>query len=252
MINIIVLDIDGTLLRSNGKVSQRTVEALKGCMDLGKKIVIATARPPMSISELLPSEIHDSVWICYNGAEIYEGGEKIYEKYIHSSNSKQIVEWINMNSPSCKVGIESENELFANQTLWEGWTCRVVDLTSVTQRNIAKILVDLEHFEDRDIFLNSLPDGCRITTTDKGCLGHIMENSVSKAEALRFMLSRWGLTMDNVIAFGDDVNDVEIISASGIGVAMGNGVLEVKEVAKLITKSNDEDGIAVVLEDMFL
>jgi Cof subfamily protein (haloacid dehalogenase superfamily) len=215
---------------------------------MGKHIVIATARPPRSAAELLPGELLGSALICYNGAEIYEGGERIYRKSLQPAAMQQIVGWLRQNHPDCKVCIEADDALYANQAFWEGWECKLVDLEDVIIKPAAKILVDLGYFTDRSIFMEVLPEECTMATTDGGCLGHIMAAAVSKASALEFLLEGWGLSMDNVIAFGDDDNDMEIISRSSIGVAMGNAIPELKKAADIITASNDEDGIALILD----
>ncbi|MDE0463623.1 MAG: HAD hydrolase family protein, partial [Caldilineaceae bacterium] len=65
----------------------------------------------------------------------------------------------------------------------------------------------------------------------------------------RWLLERWGVGMEAVISFGDDVNDVEMVAEAGLGVAMSNAVPEVKAAADRMTVSNKEDGVAVVLEE---
>ena len=76
-----------------------------------------------------------------------------------------------------------------------------------------------------------------------------MPSGASKAAALGWLLDRWGLSQEDVVAFGDDVNDVEMVAEAGLGVAMANAVPEVKAAADRITVSNEEDGVAVVLEE---
>ena len=80
-------------------------------------------------------------------------------------------------------------------------------------------------------------------------LVQVIPYGASKAAALHWLLERWGLSLDEVIAFGDDVNDVEMVAEAGLGVAMANAVPEVKAVADRITTTNDEDGVAAVLEE---
>ena len=64
------------------------------------------------------------------------------------------------------------------------------------------------------------------------------------------MVEQWGATLDNVVAFGDDTNDIEMVRQSGLGVAMTNAVAEVKAVARRHAPTNDEDGVACVLEEL--
>jgi 5-amino-6-(5-phospho-D-ribitylamino)uracil phosphatase len=113
---------------------------------------------------------------------------------------------------------------------------------------MTKIMVDLREFSDHSPLMDTVPPECRLFVTDGGQFCQIAHASVSKLDAMRFVLGRWKLGMENVIAFGDDVVDLDLIEESGIGVAMGNAIPEVKAVADLIAKSNDEDGVAEVLE----
>ena len=78
----LAIDLDGTLLRSDGKLSPRTLSVLNHCRAVGVLIVLATARPPRSVALLVPADLHDVPWICYNGAEVYDRGERIYQRSI--------------------------------------------------------------------------------------------------------------------------------------------------------------------------
>ena len=79
-----------------------------------------------------------------------------------------------------------------------------------------------------------------------------MNASVSKSDAVRRVVEREGADLSAVIAFGDDTNDIEMIRDTGIGVAMANAVDSVKSAADHITASNDEDGVALAIEELLL
>jgi hydroxymethylpyrimidine pyrophosphatase-like HAD family hydrolase len=97
-------------------------------------------------------------------------------------------------------------------------------------------------------YLALLPEDVRALVSTKVALVQVMARTASKGAALEAMVERWDLSLANVVAFGDDVNDVEMIESCGLGVAMANAVDEVKAVADFATTSNNEDGVAVVLE----
>jgi hydroxymethylpyrimidine pyrophosphatase-like HAD family hydrolase len=78
----------------------------------------------------------------------------------------------------------------------------------------------------------------------------ILAAGADKTHALRYLIDRLDSHMEHVIAIGDDINDVDMIRDSGLGVAVANAIPEVKAVAKHHTLSNDEDGVALVIEEI--
>lgn len=74
---------------------------------------------------------------------------------------------------------------------------------------------------------------------------------ISKASALKQLVNEWGIPLEKVVAFGDEVNDIDMLKAAGLGIAMGNADPEVKRYADCVTLSNDEDGVAVKIEELF-
>lgn len=115
---------------------------------------------------------------------------------------------------------------------------------------MAKILFGNTPREIVEAIRAKLPCDCRVLTFNDGDLplADIVAPGVSKAWALRELLSRYDMTMADVIAFGDDSIDIEMLCESGLGVAMGNALSEVKAAADYVTLSNDEDGVAEALE----
>lgn len=250
MYRVVALDLDGTLLRSDGTISPRTLAALGRCREAGLRLVVATARPPRSVAAMLPPPFPPSPWVCYNGAEVYDAGRRVIQQAIPPTVAREIVAYLHARVPDAAVSVEIDDRLFANQPLGAPVLHEVVDLETVVNRPVAKILFDARRIGDLETLRSSLSTHCRLVITDRGRLGQIMLTSVSKASALKILLDQWRLGFGDVIAFGDDVNDLDLLSSSGTGVAMANATWEVVAVANRITLSNDEDGVAVVLEEM--
>ena len=97
-----------------------------------------------------------------------------------------------------------------------------------------------------------IPNELNLVLTDHGTLGQMVAENVTKYSTLSIFAQNKGLTIDDCIAFGDDINDMEVIKGSGIGVAMGNAVNQIKEIADFVTKTNEEDGVAHFLEKNLL
>ena len=241
---VIALDLDGTLLTSGKTVSPRTLAALIRCMENGMQPVIVTGRSRSSIPALLPPEFPVMPWISSHGAEVYLDGSRIAENLINVPLAREIAQIAQALAPDMKVSTVMDGIWYA--TLPIGVPHVIADLRTAIDRPVPKMVCDLSQAPDVDALRSTLPDGCRLIIAAH--LGEIVASGVSKISALRGLLRDWGLTLDDAVAFGDHLPDLDMIAACGLGVAMGNAVPEVKEAADLVTLSCDEDGIAEVLE----
>lgn len=247
---VVSLDLDGTLLHSDMTVSPRTVATLRRCAERGIRLVVASARPARSIRALVPPDVPLTAWVCYNGAETYENGELVLEQTLAPEVVRALLTVILRYAPDAMIALETRGLMFANRILEHPWEHKVVDLARIAERPVAKMLFDAERIADLDAFRTEICDTCAFTLTDAGRLGHLMAPGVSKARALEALVARWDASMANVVAFGDDLNDLDILRESGLGVAMGNALPEVKRAADTETLTNDEDGVAVTLESL--
>lgn len=255
MPKLIVLDLDGTLLKSDKTISKETLSVLDACMKKGHKMVIATARPPRVCHDFIPDILKREYVVYYNGAEIYSNYRKIYSKYISEMSAEKIIRFLYNNYPDAITSMEIENKLYSNLPvgdLFGNIEYELVNYKDIKYQPAAKILVDLTKIGDPGHIKAFIPSDCRMVVTDGGILGQIMAEGVSKMEAIKFILNNWSLTMRDVVAFGDDYNDLEIMKESGTGVAMGNAVEELKQAAKYVSKTNDEDGVAYFLNEFLL
>lgn len=247
MFDVIVLDLDGTLLKNDKTVSDKTLQALKKCETQGRQIVIATARPPRLGAIELPDELQREFMIFYNGAEIYHNNKKIYSKCIPFDSLKNIKDILLKNHSECKVSFEINNKLYANynvQSCFGNVEFETITLDTFELKPATKVLIDIGSINDIEVFQSNLPGDCHMVITDNGSLGQIMAYGVNKLHALKYILDKLGTSIDRVMFFGDDINDIELIKECGIGVAMGNASATVKNAADYVTKSNEEDGIA--------
>jgi Cof subfamily protein (haloacid dehalogenase superfamily) len=242
--------LDDTLLRSDGTISDRTLTALNKWRAAGHAIVIATGRPTRSVAAVLPDSLHSVPWITYNGAYIYLDDECIYENLIPPTATHAIIELVNELLPECALGLEIDNTLFLNRTINRTSPYSVVDLQTVANQPAAKILFFHQEFAALEGIISALPVEARAMLSDKYNLVQILAATADKTHALRFLVNRMGLHMAQVVAIGDDINDVEMIRDSGLGVAVANAIPAVKSVAKRMTLSNEEDGVALVVEEI--
>jgi hydroxymethylpyrimidine pyrophosphatase-like HAD family hydrolase len=212
------------------------------------RFAVATARPPRNVAELLPAEFPSAVWICHSGAETHERGARIAEIPLTPQLLRRVLSTLRVYAPDSTIQVEIDDESFANRPL--PWDAHVVDLETLVERTAAKVLFDSACCEDVEALRAELAGACKVLITDRGSLGQIVHADVSKAHALASLLDRWERTWADVVAFGVDVNDIEMIVESSLGVAMGNARPELKAVADHLTLSKDEDGVALVLETL--
>jgi Cof subfamily protein (haloacid dehalogenase superfamily) len=262
VIKAVVLDLDGTLLNSRREVSARSLQALISCYQSGIHMIIATARPARSLRMLLPPEMLEmGCIIYYNGAHTVDSAydmedhlwveqQTMLELYeaIMRRNSGQIISFEVKGTMHCNRSLTPEHAIllgFPDGTPFP----EVCTREEMNQFLLSKMLLS----NDDDIYteLNrEFGHRVKIMLTDKGRLIQIMNAGVSKAAALMPVLTRRGIHPDHVMVFGDDYNDLELFDMCGYPVAMGNAIDELKLKAKLMTATNDQDGVAVVLESL--
>lgn len=250
MHKLVAVDLDDTLIRNDWQISDRTVEVLLRWRKERGPVVIATGRPPR-MTRMIREELHSFPWICYNGAIAFENGREIYRNEIAPELLRPIVSFILNEAPHEWLGLEIDDVLYMNhpQTNRSG-AVHVEDLLTYANRPSAKILLFREAYDTftqlyPQLFLKMQP-----LVSDRVSLVQVMAATASKGTALKALVPQWGYTMENVVAFGDDINDVEMVRDSGFGVAVANAVDEVKSVANRITASNHDEGVAVVLEEL--
>ena len=247
MQQIAAIDLDDTLLRSDGTLSPQTLTMLDQWQASGRRIVIATGRPPRSIGRSLPETLHGVPWICYNGAEIRLADAPIYQNLVPAADVYEILTRIQQVTPSLLVGVEIDNVLYLNRTANRTTPYEVADLFAL-DKPAAKVLLFSENAEPLARLAFDLPITSRVLYSARyPHFIQIIGCTTDKAEALRTLVGEWHMSMADVVAFGDDTNDTDMVRDSGLGVAMDNAVEEVKAVADCVTKSNDEDGVALVL-----
>jgi len=161
MPKVLALDLDGTLLRSDGTLSQRTFDAVCRCRENGMRVVIASARPPRVIRAPLPFDLIDDARICYNGAEAYLDGKRVFQDPIQPPATREILQLAYACEPRCHVSIEINNTLWTDHPLDGPWEHHVIDLATVAHLPAAKVLIDLEQGGQAASVIEALPLSAR-------------------------------------------------------------------------------------------
>ncbi|MEW9701385.1 Cof-type HAD-IIB family hydrolase [Paenibacillus sp. SI8] len=253
-VSAIVLDLDGTLLDSNKHISERNMNAIDKMLHQNVRIIFATARPPRAVKSLLPENLLlAGSFVYYNGAQVScrLSGLDTHEA-VEAALSAEVIDFLLNMNPDIELGVEVRDEWFSLNEI--DYTVRmnvkgnpiVKSVETLKTYDASKILVTgLHHHEQlKERFASRL----HILLTDHGELVQISSLKASKERAVSELCQALRISLDEVIVFGDDYNDLGLFKICGWSVAMGNAIDELKWLASEVTDSNDEDGVAKVLE----
>ena len=266
-------DIDGTLLNSHRELSPRTIKAIQQ-LDKQLPIILASSRMPSAMRHLQQElDILHHPLICFNGGYV-----------LHFADAKAaptVLDTIQIPAAICSaiVGMASNTaihvSLYANDE-WHAprmdqWTEKEQRVTKVAAR-VTELHPVLETWQtagsgahkvmcmgpEEEIFEMAAKLDARYADQlhvyrSKTTYLEIAPKAISKATALELVLQQqYDINLSEVVAFGDNYNDIDMLRAVGLGIAVGNAREEVKAVANEVTLNSVDDGVAVAIEKYFL
>jgi Cof subfamily protein (haloacid dehalogenase superfamily) len=245
-VKMIVTDLDGTLLRSDKTVSPRTKAVLARCRENGVKIVYATGRGG-SADKVAPPELFDGK-IIMNGAVAKLDNKVVYNRLIPWGAARPIL--VACDARGIRICSEISGMHYTNFNPLDFWVWlfnyKLTDF-SAHEMDAEKLYIP-NPTDDEEAFIKGLlsDDLYYVKTSDgaNGYLAQIMHKDATKAKAVAELARLWGIKREEVAAFGDELNDVDMLEYAGIAVAMGNALEEVKAIADFVCLGNDEDGVA--------
>ena len=164
---------------------------------------------------------------------------------------RTVLDWVALHGPDWHVGLEVEDTLYLNRAFVKAGHYEVADLHAVCHLPAAKMIFFFPNGRgDIAPLLEAVPPSLRALVTPKFTAVQLCAHDTDKARALEFLLQSWGHSLADAVAIGDDINDVELVRRVGIGIAVENALPAVKEAADRITASNDDDGVAVAIEQL--
>lgn len=286
MYKLVTIDLDGTLLNSYGEVTQNTKNVLREKIEQGMEIVLASGRTTPSILPIAEEIGGINYVIAGNGALIYDvkKQEIIYNKFMPKQKILEIANVLEENSIFYTVYTDKEiltkslkyNVLYYHKENLKKSEEKQTKIKIVenmqeyiqnTDANYLKIMV----CDESELIFNSITNKLKnikgIEVLDVGhqsrkiirdgtqeipieyCYTEISLENVDKWNSIEYLIQELNVNSDNVVAIGDNINDIKMIQNAGIGVAMGESSPKVKEMADVITGSNDEDGVAEFLKN---
>jgi len=272
-VKAVFFDIDGTLVNDSKSVLKSTKEAIKIVKDQGVLVGVATGRGPFFVKELM-DDLDLDFAVTYNGQYIFNKDRVLFASPIDKGSLRQIISYAKENQKEIAMGTRQDvvgsrimsfglsplSQLisrfvpkFLTRTISNSFNRMVSkavpqkeeDLLNLINQPIYQVLMLMtpEESEQAATTLNHLK-----FTRSNPFAADIINQGNSKLEGIRRVGKEYGFDLNQVMAFGDSDNDLEMLAGVGMSVAMGNGSSSVKEVAKHITTSNQEGGIHKALE----
>lgn len=262
----IAIDLDGTLLDSQARLSARNHRALEQCLAKDIPVIIATSRPIRTFNRVFPKELAAGCSLAVMNGAIVTGNPPLsgyFKETLPEEIAQSIIDFALEFAPDIRVTIELDGYEFGanwtadHTTLWQRNSATpdmVLPIGEALLRQPCKVAlggpgVDILTLAEK--LINTFGNTISVIP---GLLGNPILNitnpHASKPYALQKLLTPRGISLGEVIAFGDDIPDVGMLKECGISVAVANALPEVKSVCTYYTASNDEDGVALVLEEM--
>jgi len=266
-VRLIALDLDGTLLNDAKELTERTQRALEAASRSGIEVVLSTGRPVTA----LPQEVAHFPYIKYaltaDGARIenLRTGELLFEGLIPKEMVKPIYDIFDDYDVIEEIYIKGQGYISerdidhleeyttnpAHAAYARRTRKRVKDIHDLLDQDIDKAHALFKSFEDREDAMRRIREIADLELCDAFPINlEVSAPGINKGEGLKILGEKLGIETKDMMAFGDSNNDAAMLQTAGVAVVMDNAYESVKEIADMIAPSNEEDGVAAVIEQM--
>lgn len=250
MIRMILTDLDHTLLKQDGSISGKTLQILTACRTKGIRFAIATARYWIGAERYIDL-LNPDYEITTDGTLVHSHGQCIYSCAFSVSETNAIISGIAEAVPGAEITAACGKTVYWNsrqisesEKLHKAVYC---DYSSPLDVQANKIVAELpDESVAREIAART---NCKLQCYRGEKWYAFMPAASGKTPAIRALAEISGISPEDTVAFGDDLNDIEMLRFCGTGIAVANAIPELQEAADEITLSNDEDGVAKWLAD---
>ena len=261
-IKLVATDIGGTLARDDGSLSGNTVGVLRALINKGIKLALVTGynmEMTQKFSNKIPADI---ITIIQNGAIIYDGKELLQTNYLKKETARKVIKFFESKglTPILFSGVEGGGKVY-----YKRMNEKFIPRSSFIEVNdfdevLTEDPVEISAWESTEDILalkeeaeSLFGDKWYVTASiqEKRSWLEVLNPKARKAEALLTIMRKNGIKPEEVIYFGDNYNDVECLKAVKYPVVVDNGLPDVKTLAWRIAPSNNDDGVASVLKNVF-
>jgi Cof subfamily protein (haloacid dehalogenase superfamily) len=268
-VRMVATDLDGTLLRSDGTVSERSRKALHAAADAGLVVAFVTGRPPRWLDHLVDETGHVGVAVGANGAVLYDlATEQVISAHpLDVPELRRLTAEIRAAFPAVSFAVEYGDCFAAEPSYVHDWQINprtdrrgrpippplIAELETITAKPAVKLLAK-DRAADADEFLVSAEPllAGRATVTHSSSFGllEIGARGVTKATGLAELAARTGVGAAEIAAIGDMPNDIPMLRWAGRSYAVANAHPAARAAADAVVGSNDEDAVAVLIESL--
>jgi Cof subfamily protein (haloacid dehalogenase superfamily) len=258
---LIATDLDGTLLRSDGSVAERTVRTLREAEEAGLIVVVATGRPPRWMHPVAAALGHTGLAVCANGAVVVDlHAEQVVEVHpLGRSVVIKVAEVVRAAVPGVQFAVETPDRGFGQEADYDThsgdvhhdpWIAPIDELAA---DDVIKLLIQHRMMGPDDLLSMARQvagELAELTHSSTNGLLEVSASGITKASTLAGIAERLGIVADDVVAFGDMPNDLPMLAWAGRGYAMSNAHPDVLAVAEHVAPANDDHGVAQVIEQL--
>lgn len=253
---LLLFDLDGTLLRSDKTISQATLKALQESRKKGILIGVSTSRSEQNALSFI-EELQPDILITSGGALVKYNGEYLYKAEFSKEETRQMIAAARkVCGTDCEITIDTIDSHYWNYKIDpkkqdQSWGDSIYTDFNDFEETSLKMCVEIFKDSQAKLLQETLHD-CDCIRFSDGYWYKFTKKNVTKEKAIMKVCSACGIKTEEITAFGDDYADLGMLKLCGKGIAMGNAIGEVKEIADLVIGSNDEDGIAAYLRQSIL
>jgi Cof subfamily protein (haloacid dehalogenase superfamily) len=258
---LVACDLDGTLVRTDGTISGRSAAAVARTEGHGVPFVIVTGRPPRWLPDVAEALQHRGLAVCANGALVYDLHSEtvVIEDLLDVATLREVIGVVRERLPGAAFAVEYGESFRRESTYDVRWDrdnphVTVVEPEVLLELPAAKLLVRhpiLDADELLDAARAAVGERATLTHSSLDGLLEISAAGVTKATGLAALAEHRGIAAGDVAAFGDMPNDMPMLAWAGRSYAVANAHSDVLAAADEVIESNDDDGVARVLESWF-
>lgn len=248
---LLVFDLDGTLLTSKNQLLQSTVLALK-YLQRKHMIMLATGRSRFLIQHIL-DELTIKDYIVCNGSAAFLNDKQVFKRTFEKNKLKTLLNYFKKQKIDVALtGLDHFCRISSFQVSQMEQAMRSID--GEVPNYLPDFHLNNDIYQGLAFYDPQLDERIQSEFSDfrfvrwHPSFVDIVPNQGSKAATMLTIAQNLGIKTENIIAFGDEANDIEMLTAAGMGIAMGNANDSVKAIANFVTKKNDDDGIVYALE----
>lgn len=252
MIKLVATDIDGTILKEDRVFTSGVINCIKELGDNGIKVVLVTGRMHAGAKKIAARLDLKTPIVSFQGGLVRDNDDNtLYERFLPEDVVDQIIEWSRKNKAHINLYTndtlysENDNEIIKRYAHCQELDYTIKNFDEIEHTRINKLLgIDYNNADRVTDWVNTMtekyPNLHIVKSTPYFC--EFSSLDATKACAVEFLQQYWGIKKSETLTIGDQNNDIELLKAGGIKIAMGNATEDLKKIADYITDSVDNDG----------